>query len=298
MDPILGAFADEVRKVKLQAPALPYISNVSGDWITAAEATDVNYWTRHLRYTVRFGDGIETLTRDTDWLLLEVGPGRTLCTLAKQQLAKRSGNVLLSSLPQAQDKEDSVEFILRSLGKFWLAGGQVDWSGFHAHEQRRRIPLPTYPFERQRYWIDTIKDASFDQPNGSAPKPSTVSLHPRPELQNEYSAPSNDVEQKIAAVFQELLGTEQVGADDNFFDLGGHSLLATQVISRLREEFGVQLSLQNLFESPTVASLASLVTQQQSMQDDAMANLILAQLAHLSEAEVTAEINKRTTTQV
>jgi acyl transferase domain-containing protein/NRPS condensation-like uncharacterized protein len=264
MDPILETFANEVRKVKLHAPVLPFISNVSGAWITAAEATDVDYWTRHLRHTVRFADGIKTLTNDADWLALEVGPGRTLCTLARQQLGKQSGTVLLSSLPQAQDKEDSIDAILRSLGKFWLAGGEVDWRGFHAHEQRRRIPLPAYPFERQRYWIDALQDLaqpSFEQ------SPANTSLHPRPELQNEYSAPGNEVEQRIAAIFQELLGTEQVGVNDNFFDLGGHSLLATQVVSRLREEFALKVSLQNLFEAPTVAGLASLLGRQELADD-------------------------------
>jgi acyl transferase domain-containing protein len=296
MDPILDAFAAEVGKVKLQPPTLPYISNVTGAWITAEEATDVHYWTRHLRHTVRFADGIKTLTKDADWLALEVGPGRTLCTLARQQLARQSGTLLLSSLPPAQDGDECVGLILRSLGTLWLAGGQVDWSGFHAHEQCRRIPLPTYPFERQRYWIDTRKDLSqpsFDHTNESPDETSTASLHPRPELLNKYSAPGNEAEQQIAAIFQEVLGTALVGVDDDFFELGGHSLLATQVVARLREKFAVQLSLQKLFEAPTVASLASLVARQQSIQQEEVEAAILEKLAHLSEVEVAAEINKR-----
>lgn len=296
MDPILDVFTKEVEKVSLQTPTLPYISNVTGAWITAEEATDAHYWTRHLRHTVRFADGIKTLTKDADWLALEVGPGRTLSTLAKQQLAKQSGTLLFSSLPQAQDAGDGVEFLLRTLGTLWLAGGRVDWSGFHAHGQRRRIPLPTYPFERQRYWIEPGKDVwkTSSEPAMQFPdKTSTASAHPRPQLQNKYSAPANEVEQKIAAIFEELLGTEQVGVDDNFFELGGHSLLATQVVSRLREEFFVQLSLQKLFEAPTVAGLASTIEQRQAQHEGEGAAAILEKLAHLSEAEVAAEINKR-----
>lgn len=151
MNPIVGTFTEHLKTVKLNPPQIPFISNVTGTWITAAEATDLNYWARHLRLGVRFAEGIAELLKDSRVLFLEVGPGRTLSTLAKQQAF---GRIVLSSLPHPKDEQSDVVSMLNALGRLWLAGIQVDWLGFYAHEKRDRIPLPTYPFERQRYWID------------------------------------------------------------------------------------------------------------------------------------------------
>ena len=157
MDPILMAFANRVKQVELKAPQMPYLSNLTGTWITADEATDPNYWTKHLRQTVRFAEGLQNLVKDSTPILLEVGPGRTLSTLAKQQLDKENEHVVLSSIRHPQLQQSDISFLFNTLGKLWLAGGAVDWSGFYSHEQRYRLDLPTYPFERKRYWIEPPK---------------------------------------------------------------------------------------------------------------------------------------------
>ncbi|ARV60173.1 hypothetical protein BZZ01_17430 [Nostocales cyanobacterium HT-58-2] len=154
MEAIIEPFIKEVKKVKLNPPQIPFISNVTGTWITVEQATDPNYWARHLRQTVRFEAGISTLLQEPNRILLEVGPGRTLCTFAK----KHSDFLGQCSLRHPQEKQSDVAFLLKSLGKLWLYGVQVNWSGFYAHEHRHRIPLPTYPFERQRYWIEPQKN--------------------------------------------------------------------------------------------------------------------------------------------
>ena len=153
MDPVLEPFEEHLRRLNLKPPKIPFISNVTGTWITAAEATDPAYWAGHLRRTVRFADGIREMLRDPDRILLEVGPGTTLCTLARQQSGK-DGRVPLATVRHPRDAQPDEAFILNTLGKLWLAGVRVDWPGFYASERRRRLPLPTYPFERQRYWIE------------------------------------------------------------------------------------------------------------------------------------------------
>lgn len=160
MEPILEQFREEVKKIQLHFPEIPFISNVTGTWIAAAEATDPNYWVQHLRQTVRFSAGISQLLEDPNRILLEVGPGRTLCTLAKQHSRQATGQVVLPSLRHPQDEKSDVNFLLNILGRLWLAGVEVNWSGFYAREQRHRVPLPTYPFERQRYWIEPQIQAS------------------------------------------------------------------------------------------------------------------------------------------
>jgi acyl transferase domain-containing protein/acyl carrier protein len=154
MEPILETFTEQVKKVSLNPPEIAYVSNVSGTWITAAEATNPEYWANHLRSTVRFADGVQQFLNESEQILLEVGPGRTLSTLARQHPNKAAQQVVLSSLRHPQDRQSDVAFLLTTLGKLWLAGVQVDWSRFYAHEQRHRLPLPTYPFERQRYWLE------------------------------------------------------------------------------------------------------------------------------------------------
>jgi acyl transferase domain-containing protein/2-polyprenyl-3-methyl-5-hydroxy-6-metoxy-1,4-benzoquinol methylase/aryl carrier-like protein len=154
MEPILESFALKVGTVRLQPPRIPYVSNVTGDWITDEEATDASYWSRHLRQTVRFSDGIERLLRESNRILLEVGPGRVLSTLAIRHPAKQAEQMILTSCSHPQEKSSDSAFLLTTLGKLWMAGAPVDWKGFSAGEERQRLPLPTYPFERERFWVE------------------------------------------------------------------------------------------------------------------------------------------------
>ncbi|MBW4602158.1 MAG: SDR family NAD(P)-dependent oxidoreductase [Calothrix sp. FI2-JRJ7] len=157
MESILEPFIVEVKKVKLNPPQIPFISNLSGTWITPEEATDANYWAKHLRQTVRFTAGISTLLQQSNLILLEVGPGRTLCTFVKQHREKQEEQIILSSLRHPKEEQADIVFLLNTLGRLWLAGVSVDWLSFYTLERRHRLPLPTYPFERQRYWIEAEK---------------------------------------------------------------------------------------------------------------------------------------------
>lgn len=153
MEPVLRVFTREVQRVRLQPPRIPFISNLTGDWITAEEATSPNYWARHVRETVRFSRGMKELFNDPDRVFLEVGPGRVLSTLANRHHEGR-GRVLVCSVRHPQEEVSDGSLILESLGRLWLAGVKVDWRGFYKHEHRRRVALPVYPFERQRFWIE------------------------------------------------------------------------------------------------------------------------------------------------
>jgi acyl transferase domain-containing protein len=154
MEPILEPFVARFAGVALRPPRIPYISNVTGTWITDAEATDPAYWARHLRQAVRFADGVRELCRDAQRVLLEVGPGQTLATLARQHPDCGTRHIVLSSIRHPKERKEDLPLLLKTLGQLWLNGVEPDWSGFYAHERRRRVPLPTYPFERRRYWVE------------------------------------------------------------------------------------------------------------------------------------------------
>jgi acyl transferase domain-containing protein/acyl carrier protein len=166
MEPVLAPFAAQVQRIILNPPQIPLISNLTGTWLTAADATTPTYWSNHLRQPVQFAAGIATLLQESERIFLEVGPGRTLSTLVKQQ-AKQE--LILTSLRHPQDPTSDEAEILTTLGCLWLAGVAIDWDSFTAHERRQRVPLPTYPFERQRYWIDppALLEASALQPQNS-----------------------------------------------------------------------------------------------------------------------------------
>ncbi|MCG8363848.1 MAG: SDR family NAD(P)-dependent oxidoreductase [Pseudanabaenales cyanobacterium] len=145
-----------VKTLNLKPPKVPYISNVTGTWITAEQATDPGYWAEHLCQPVRFADGIQQLWRSQSSILLEVGPGQTLGSLALQHLEFEPENapLVLTSLRHAYERQSDIAYILNALGQLWLSGVRVDWQAVYRHQSRYRLPLPTYPFERQRYWID------------------------------------------------------------------------------------------------------------------------------------------------
>jgi phthiocerol/phenolphthiocerol synthesis type-I polyketide synthase E len=170
MEPILAPFIRQFEGIELQPPQIPYLSNVTGTWITAAQATDPGYWARHLRQPVRFADGVRELWAEPERLLLEVGPGNALTTLALQSPERAPHQTAVSSLPQALDRQPARKSVLKALGQLWLHGAAIDPAGLFKGERRRRVPLPTYPFERERFWVDPGDLSSSARLPGASPK--------------------------------------------------------------------------------------------------------------------------------
>jgi amino acid adenylation domain-containing protein len=320
MDPAVPRFAARLRRVSLAPPRLPFVSNLTGTWITAGQATDPDYWALHLRRPVRFAAGLAALAEDPDGVWVEVGPGRTLATLARQQPRKPAAAV--ASLAAAGGERDGdggtggtggaggtgdgdggtggtggaggdaeLSCLFGALARLWLLGAEIDWKGVSGLERRRRVPLPTYPFERRRYWVqgaagggglpaptgrpgvasaggDGNRAASWTGAAGAAPwtgpagsagdedGAAAAAADAGAETLAGYAAPRDEVELAIAAAWQRLLGVERVGIHDDFYELGGSSLLAVRLASRLRQTLAVDVSPGLLFEATTVAALA------------------------------------------
>ena len=171
LDPIVPAFTAEVRKVKLSAPRIPFTSNVTGRWITASDATEPEYWARHANHTARFDDALHTLWQMENPILLEAGPGRTLGVLAQQHPARPHKNsaAAIGSMRHHYESHPETEVLLAAAGRLWVCGRMIRWESLH-RTRPRRIPLPTYPFERAVHWISPASEASI--PQSSAPNPS------------------------------------------------------------------------------------------------------------------------------
>lgn len=152
LQPILPEFEAYLKTLKFSAPSIPVISNLTGRR-AGREMAEAGYWVRHLRETVRFSDGVGQLMAEDGPVLLEVGPGRTLATLARMHSGWREEQAALTSLPPGGEPTDAQAFQLSTLGALWAHGVDVDWAGFDEGQQRRRVALPTYPFERQPHFV-------------------------------------------------------------------------------------------------------------------------------------------------
>jgi acyl transferase domain-containing protein len=170
MDPIVEPFTELVGRVRQQKPELPWISSFTGTWMNEQVAPEASYWSGQLRYTVRFGQAVQTAIQHGATAFLEVGPGQVLTQLVRQQPSKPDGRTLLDSLGANDANATDLDTVLTSLGRLWLIGFEPDWDGFYSSEQRRRVSLPTYPFERKHYWIEPASQGNH--------LPSSQLLHP------------------------------------------------------------------------------------------------------------------------
>ncbi|MDB4973837.1 MAG: polyketide/non-ribosomal peptide synthetase [Myxococcaceae bacterium] len=179
LEPILGEFRALCRTIKWQPPKLPFVSNLTGRWISPAEATDPEYWVKHLRNTVRFADCVETALAAGDRAFVEVGPGRTLSTLARAQ--KTSVRSAFNSMRHPQEVASDLSYALATVGRLWIAGAALDWSALYDGQLRNRIPLPTYPFERKAFWVE---------PGAQRDAVGPATLTKRENLDDWFAAPS------------------------------------------------------------------------------------------------------------
>ncbi len=185
LDPIVQAFEEEVSTVRLGEPMIPFISNVSGTWITRGEATSPSYWATHGTRTARFSDALHELWQFKNPILLEVGPGRTLGVLAMQHPDRRDGGepVVVSSIRHQYEHQSDVEFLWHGIVKLWSSGAELTWDNVPSGGRRRRVALPTYPFERRQHWQEPLRIAH-------AAPPADVSVHKNPNRGDWLYVPS------------------------------------------------------------------------------------------------------------
>ncbi len=217
MDPVVPLFTEVLQRVPLRVPQIPYISNVTAQWTTPADATDPNYWAVHLRRPVRFAEGVAQFMQDPTVVLLEVGPGKTLTSLARQHPERKLEQAVVNS----QAKGEELEALLAACGRLWLAGVSLDTNAFFGDELRQRLSLPAYPFERKRYWIEPDGTSSAPPPIANVTAPVLIASRTHPAARTE----------EIRTLLSELSGRAYSEADDHlsFVELGFESLFLTQV---------------------------------------------------------------------
>ncbi|NMO14244.1 non-ribosomal peptide synthase/polyketide synthase [Pyxidicoccus fallax] len=274
--PLMPELERVVASLRRSEPTVRYASSVTGTWAKPGALAEPRYWADQMRQPVRFSEAVGALLEEGCSLVLEVGPGQDLTPLVRSCLGQDRERVkALATLRRGGNVTEHGGF-LQAVGELWTLGVEVDWSAFYAHEQRRRLHLPTYPFQEKHCWVDAepapvvgghvVHGGMGGTPAGYAPtsvQAAVSARHPAPSVtegsagaRDGADAPLGDIEARVAAIWRERLGLDFVGRDDNFLEIGGNSLMAAQLLNQLRDTFGVQLPLSALFESPTVAGIA------------------------------------------
>ena len=246
MVPAAAEFAQNIAKIKPDEPGIPYISGLTGDWITGAEVADPGYWAKHMVETIRFSAGIKRLLENPNIIFVQAGCDSGLPLFAGKHLDGKTENVRINLLRNAKENVPDLYYFLNSTGILWLNGVHINGTESFSHEKPNRIPLPTYPFERKYYWIDDPGFKNHDvaaKENNAAPNP----------VGNDFIA-AGETETKVLQIWRDLLGYEEINMDDNFFELGGTSLAAMEVKKRIKTVFNIEIPVVKVLHYPTIRS--------------------------------------------
>ena len=167
LDPILDEFRRFIQGLDLQPPKIPFLSNRTGLPVTDEQATDPEYWVDHLREGVQFSKGLETILETPGRILLEIGPGQTLCSFARQQPTQAASANIIPSIRHRADPLSDDAFLLSSLGRLWASGADIDLTTLYEGESRRRVRLPTYAWDHQSYFIERVESAPVEADAGA-----------------------------------------------------------------------------------------------------------------------------------
>ena len=280
MDPLLDPFIALVKTTPHREPRIPWVSTCTGQWMTDADLADAGYWSRQLRQTVRFSEALgQLLDRDPATVLLEVGPGQALTSLAAQHPARTKVTPAIATLAQGGPGGD-LHAMLSALGRLWQAGLQPDWKGVHAARARRRIPLPTYPFERQRHWVDA---PPWKAGTASSPEDDPQTVAAVPDESAVAAAPVADsaeprckrIAARVRAIIRELSGIDAESDTASFAEMGFDSLFLTQVSLALQTKFGVRITFRQLVDDlSTIAAVSRHLDEQMPAHADVPAHAL------------------------
>ncbi len=268
MEPAMAGLEQVASECQFNTPQLPYVSGLTGKLATQAEISNPNFWARHLREAVNFQGALAAAVPGGSAIFLELGAGQALCSLARQQF-ETSDNYAYSSSLLEGGKRDQPELLVQLAG-LWALGANVNWSALHQQARRQRIGLTPYPFDRQRYWIDSNKRETMPEPSLNLLQPPAEEKRIVVDDKHADVEEWTDLEKNIVEFWREVLGVETIRRSDSFLALGGDSLIAQRVIARIYETFDVRISPRVLISSSgTVEAVTrELVTQLVSGMDE------------------------------
>ncbi|MGC6431608.1 MAG: amino acid adenylation domain-containing protein [Jejuia sp.] len=253
MTPVIEEFKRIVESVVLNTPNIPIISTVTGKKLTDKEATSSKYWSNHLRDAVRFSSAMDTIFQLEDVILLEVGPGKVLTTLAKQKKISR-GKSVLSSLPIPKSNEDDYNSLLHTLGQLWANGLNPDWKSFYQKQSRKLLRLPSYVFDKKPCWLAPVTSKLKEDKKGNT---QNISSQTENHFETINVLETNTTQmrkelllQKISEIILNSSGIqlEETDYSYSFIELGLDSLILTQIALTCKKEFNQPITFRKLNE--------------------------------------------------
>ncbi len=246
MDVVVAPFEEVVTTTKLNEPLIRIMSSVTGEWLRVEEATSPAYWAKHLRATVFFGNAVQSLLDNSYNLFLELGPGKSVATLARQQAAGKPITAI-SSLEQLETEQPADHSIIKALGQLWLNGVEPDWSAFYKDEVRqKRTDLPTYAFNKQDYWVEPPPKITAMPQTQFIQQPITIHNNSNPIPMSRKPRLIEQVKETLENSFGiDLAG---VTPDMTFIEVGLDSLLLTQFALLVKKQFNLPVTFRQLNE--------------------------------------------------
>lgn len=268
MECVKDQFLREIRALRFRKPAKRFISNVTGKWATD-EVVRTEYWWQQMRSPVQFHAGLKLMLSEKEWAWLEVGPAAVLSKLVRRELREHGlDQAVMSSFRSSQDKDQEQHQMVRSLTELWSHGVEVDWTGYYSNENRRRVALPTYPFQRQHYMAipapnhpqEPKKEEHHTAEQAFAPKTTTINKEETMATAT-VAQPSrvDALTARLCKAWGNLLGIDpaKIDAAATFFELGVDSLLLIQISKLIKDEFKLKIPFRRLLEEfTTIHALA------------------------------------------
>ena len=266
-DGILDAYRQDLQRAALHPAKIPFVSNLTGTFITAEQCTSVDYWLQHMRHTVQFSDGLQTLlAKPGSKLLIEVGAGHSLTNLLRQQPGSREKAQSVNIVRHPKENKDDGRQLAEAVARCWALGAALDWTQYYRGQQRKKISLPTYQFEQVLFpvEVDPLSHMTTDgwiMPTADETMPYEVQKVGRPGWQTAFEDAATPTEQKVREIFEHFFGIDGIGVNDDFFEMGGDSLKGMMLLKKIKKEFNVNLHLKDFFTQANIRVIAARVDE-------------------------------------
>lgn len=306
MDPALQEFTAALAGIAFSKPKIPFLSSVTGTWITDEQAVSPDYWASHIRNPVRFADGVKTLSEKAPLLILELGPRSTLSSLINQNKNRVEPSKAVPVLSNEAVPANDWQTLLGALAQAIGAGINIHWKQFYGFEKRRKVALPTYSFDGVEYWVKPLAESAVAASQPAAPAnpalPNSIptsnfnlatAVVPATGIDMTTSA-RNEIVKSIITIVEEASGFDLASASeqDHFLELGLDSLVLTQMATSLKGRFEVDITFRQLMEQFTcIGEVADFLLGQMSpeqLQAYAPAAAAPVATAHVAAASMAA----------
>ncbi len=286
MNPILKDYEVVLNKINFNEPKYPFISCTTGLPIEKEEAVSPKYWVKHLKETVNFCKGLDTLLREGYGTYIEIGSSKTLLTFVRQNKNYSSDLNFVTVLKHPKETKDDSYYLLSALGSLWACGVEVDWNKYYLNEVRNKLQAPGYSFDKILFpsRVNPIKkfielNASLLQsemmkedgnvqvsalhkfiPNATLEIQDTNQVEKNryteaPPVNAAFKNAQSETEKALCELWKELFGYDEIGVNDDFFELGGDSLKASVLLKRIHKAFDIEIGIADFFRKSNIEEL-------------------------------------------